>query len=507
MKIVHNIFILFCLLLWNNIAHAQRNNIWCFGDSAGIDFSIPANPVPISTSLVTRGSCVSIADTSGELLFYANTRSGAGGVITGLVWNKNHLLLNNGDSISGGGWYQEMVIVPMPDCDSLYYLFSIGVTMPNGLKFSVINMKSNGGLGTVIQKNVSLVSGTKYVDCINAVKHGNGRDWWIIVRPSPVGQPQYNNEWHLFLVSPVGISAMPGQNVGYLNGTNLGKISISPNGSKISFVNLAGLIELYSFDRCTGNISNANLVEPELTIGPYPYYWSCEYSQSGRYLYVSSQMSAVNYLWQYDTWASNIFSTKTLIWQSVSPPSYIGELKSGPDEKIYLSSSWRSPNGASNFPYDSTMYYLENMNLSVINSPDSAGTACDFQPWSFYLGGKRSYLGLPNNPDYDMPALAGSPCDTLVGINEAILQTQQSTLSVYYSPNWETAFINADKLKGNNCKLQVFDAVGKMVFEEQSKIQPPYYTKNLNCINYKKGVYLVVLQTDAERLVKKFVVE
>ncbi|MBL0341084.1 MAG: T9SS type A sorting domain-containing protein [Bacteroidetes bacterium] len=59
----------------------------------------------------------------------------------------------------------------------------------------------------------------------------------------------------------------------------------------------------------------------------------------------------------------------------------------------------------------------------------------------------------------------------------------------------------------NNCKLQVFDAVGKMVFEEQSKIQPPYYTKNLNCVNYKKGVYLVVLQTDVERLVKKFVVE
>ncbi|MBL0341083.1 MAG: hypothetical protein IPP71_09240 [Bacteroidetes bacterium] len=356
-----------------------------------------------------------------------------GYITNGEINKPNGDIIVNGDSVVGLGWYQEMTIVPDLEDTSKYYVFSIGVTTDPGLWFSKVDMNLNNGLGAVTQKNIQLLN-FKMVDCINAVKHGNGRDWWIIVRPSPVGQPQYNNEWHLFLISTSGISAMPVQNVGYLNGTNLGKISFSPNGSKISFVNLAGLIELYSFDRCTGNISNANLVEPELTIGPYPYYWSCEYSQSGRYLYVSSQMSAVNYLWQYDTWASNIFSTKTLIWQSVSPPSYIGALKRGPDEKIYVSSSWRSPNGASNFPYDSTMYYMENMNLSVINSPDSAGTACDFQPWSFYLGGKRTYLGLPNNPDYDMPALSGSPCDTLVGINEAILQTQQSTLSVYYSP-------------------------------------------------------------------------
>ncbi|MBL0341881.1 MAG: hypothetical protein IPP71_13640 [Bacteroidetes bacterium] len=48
------------------------------------------------------------------------------------------------------------------------------------------------------------------------------------------------------------------------------------------------------------------------------------------------------------------------------------------------------------------------MTLSVINYPDSLGTACGYSPFSFYLGGKRTYYGLPNNPDYDMPAIAGS---------------------------------------------------------------------------------------------------
>jgi hypothetical protein len=42
-------------------------------------------------------------------------------------------------------------------------------------------MRLNGGLGAVTQKNVQLQS-FQQVDCINAVKHGNGRDWWVIFR-------------------------------------------------------------------------------------------------------------------------------------------------------------------------------------------------------------------------------------------------------------------------------------------------------------------------------------
>ncbi|MBK9424820.1 MAG: hypothetical protein IPN54_11950 [Bacteroidetes bacterium] len=117
------------------------------------------------------------------------------------------------------------------------------------------------------------------------------------------------------------------------------------------------------------------------------------------------------------------------------------------------------------------------MNLSVINHPDSLGALCDFQPWSFYLGGKRTYIGLPNNPDYELPALAGSPCDTLVGVSEISFQEEQSNLYVYYSPQWQTAFINANQLKGTSSKLQVFDVIGNLVFEESTKFYPPYYTK------------------------------
>jgi hypothetical protein len=86
---------------------AQRGNIWCFGDSAALDFSGGA-PVPSSKFSCFSGfSCVSIADTNGDLLFYAHTRSGAGGIITGLIYNSNNQLLMDGDSIAGGGWYKK----------------------------------------------------------------------------------------------------------------------------------------------------------------------------------------------------------------------------------------------------------------------------------------------------------------------------------------------------------------------------------------------------------------
>ncbi|MBL7913493.1 MAG: T9SS type A sorting domain-containing protein [Bacteroidia bacterium] len=505
MKLYQALFLILALsiIVWD--AQAQRGNIWCFGDSALIDFN---SGVPVSgvSSLDTRGTCISIADTTGNLLFYGNTRAATAGAYNTLFWNKNHQLMLGGDSIAGDGWYHELVIVPNPADDSLYYVFSVGVTYSIGLLYSIVDIRGDNGLGAVVQKNIPLLGSIRMVDCLTAIKHGNGRDWWVIARPSPVQQPTYNNIWNIFLISPTGITSSSVQNVGELNGTNLGNIAVSPDGSKICFTNLGGLIENYDFDRCTGLLSNPVLIEPQLTIGPYPYYWSSEFSQSGRYLYVTSS-TVIGKLWQYDTWASNIAASKTLIWQMTFPPATIGSVKRGPDNKIYLSCAWNDSTNSNNYPYPPTAYYTENMNLSVINSPDSAGTACDFQPWSFYLGGKRTYWGLPNNPDYDLPTLAGSPCDTLVSQNELAGAATVGSLHVYYHPAWEKAFINASNLKGKSGKLLVYDMHGKVVHSEPLRILNGYYTRDLSMIGYAKGMYLITIQTEKERLTKKVMVE
>lgn len=102
-------------MLWESNGLAQnRNNIWCFGDSSGINFGTVPNPVTFSSSVVSRGSCVSIADTNGDVQFYAHTRSGIGNGVTTLVFDSNHQVMPNGTNIKGEGWYNELLIIPDP---------------------------------------------------------------------------------------------------------------------------------------------------------------------------------------------------------------------------------------------------------------------------------------------------------------------------------------------------------------------------------------------------------
>jgi hypothetical protein len=502
MKQLFCIFLVW-LLLGGSASAQKRNNIWCFGDSSGIDFNLPNGPVPISTILNTRGSCVSIADTSGQLLFYSAYDETAGifGTDPVKVYTKYNSVMNNGDSIKGGGWYKELVIVPASLPDSIYYLFNIGVTHDFGLFYSMIDMKQNNGFGAVIQKNIQLQS-FKCTDGINAVKHGNGRDWWLIFRRWDTN----NAEFYMYLISQNGLSNVSIQNIGSSTMNGFTNMTFSPDGSKMVVINLAGLMEIYDFDRCTGMLSNPVTLHPEPTSAPYGRFWGCEFSANGRFLYVTVNNDTANKLYQYDLQSIDPVASRVILENGNNILIGIGFLKRGPDNKIYFGHAWECQAFPSCYPYPDSVYNYVNMNLSVINYPDSLGSACNYTPYSFYLGGTRTHYGLPNNPDYDLPALTGSPCDTLVSIGEAP-QMQQATINVFYHTVWEKAFINASNLKGKNGKLLVYDMQGKIIHQEPLRIQNGYYTRDLSMQGKAHGVYLVIVQTEEERLTKKIITE
>jgi len=481
----------------------NRGNVWCFGDSAGIDFNNGA--VPINSSLNTRGSCVSYCDTLGQLILYTST--GWADIFTNFpfstqIFNSSDSMILNGDSIRGNNWYKELVLIPMPDDSTKYYLFSAGVTSGPGFSYSLVDMNQNGGLGEVVQKNVLLES-FNVVDGLSAVKHGNGRDWWVIIRNASV----YSNQHYVFLVSPNGISPPFIQSVGSANHTNLGTYTNSPDGNKLIFTNLIGLMELYDFDRCTGVISNPVTIHPEPTTAPYGRFWGCEFSANGRFLYVSTYNTIESALFQYDLLSSNPVATRCTLEYNPGPRIGNGFLRRGPDQKIYFGRAWECSAFPDCYPYPDSVYNYVNMNLSVINYPDSLGAACGYAPFSFYLGGKRTYYGLPNNPDYDLPALTGSPCDTLVSINESANTNTNASLHVYYAPDWEKAFINADKLKGKKYSLRMVDILGKEVYSESGTLNSQYFSRDLNCASYAKEMYIVVLETEKEKLTKKILIE
>jgi hypothetical protein len=477
----------------------KRGAVWCFGDSAMVDFSDTSNITLGTSVLKTRGSCVSISDTTGNLQFYAYTRAGINGNTT-ILRNSTDSIVLNGTSIVGEGWYRELVLFPFPGNDTLFILFSIGVTGSSqaGFYYSIVDMNANGGLGEVIQKNVQLQT-FQNVDCLSAIKHGNGRDWWVFSRR----WDNTNNEWSIYKVNDSGVSSPIITNVGSSQSTGFGNISFNKHGTRMSYINTRGLIELYDFDRCTGIISNPVAISQENTSPPYPNYWSAEFSPSGKFLYVVRIPAVTNdssKLFQFDLTSPNIAASKQTLWTT---PFMItmGQLKRAPDNKIYLTTNYYQL-----YPYLDTQYSYINMNLSVINSPDSLGLSCDLDTFGLYLGGKRSYVGLPNNPDYDLPALAGSPCDTLVGIGNAP-QLQQASLNVFYHSTWQKAFINASNLKGKNGKLLVYDMQGKIIHQEPLRIQNGYYTRDLSMQGKAHGVYLVIVQTEKERLTRKMITD
>ena len=488
--------IVFALILPLFCTAQNRNSVWCFGDSAGIDFGT-GTPIAIPSSVISRGSCVSISDTSGDLLFYAFTRAGIAGN-SGRVYNKNHVLMDNGDSLLGQGWYQELVIVPDPAADSSFYIFSIGVTNSSspGLFYSKVVFSNNNINGIVTQKNIQLQS-FKMVDCINAVKHGNGRDWWVIFRKSDFPSSS-NNDFYTYLITPTGIQNVSIQSIGAQNITNLGHIAFTSDGTRMVFTNLNGVIDLFNFDRCTGLLSNSISIESGVTSPPEPFYWSCEFSPDASKLYVTAS-ETITYLFQFDLNNSNIASTKDTLWTLLFPEYAGGGLKRAPDDKIYLS-TWYYDGFNTPYPYPDTVYNMYNMNLSVINSPDSLGAACDFQPYSFYLGGRRAYLGLPNNPDYELGPLVGSPCDTLVSISEPQPTIINPQLHIYFHPQWQTAFINASNLTGTKGTMEIIDTQGKLVHREDMQITNGYFTRNFNMTGMADGMYFVNLISSGQRL-------
>nr|MBK9651654.1 T9SS type A sorting domain-containing protein [Bacteroidota bacterium] len=407
-------------------------------------------------------------------------------------------MLKNGDSIVMGLWYHEVVIINNPSDISKYYVFSIGVTGNYGLYYSIVDMNANGGQGEVTQKN-TMLQNFKMVDCLTAIKHGNGRDWWIIFRKSdfPGGN---NSDYYEYLISPNGLSNMIVQNVGSINSTNAASISFNSDGSKFVFLNYKGMLEIYDFDRCTGVISNPVNIHPEKTQGPWPQRWSSAFSPSDSLLYVT-QIAAFApdscYLKQYNLTTTNIATSAHTLWTTPFMLN-MGQLKLAPDGKIYQSNNYYG-----GYPYSDTTYNMYNMNLSVINSPDSLGAACNLQPYSFYLGGKRTYFGFPNNPDYFLGPKVGSPCDTLSAFTQAAHNVVISNL--FPNPNNGTFTVNYFLQTGKTGELKIFNTNGQKIYQQHL---PHYtYSQTIELNKLPVGIYALQIQSGEKMIIKKFVVK
>jgi hypothetical protein len=470
------------------LVKAQKQDyVWCFGDSAGLDFN-SGSPVPFQSAMNAHEAASSIADKQGNLLFYVGDRNFSTQYSS--VRNFNHQIMYNGDSLlSAGSVTNGLMIVPFPDDSNKYYLFHRSYP-PGLLYYSVIGISLQGGLGAVDQKNILLIGNTNLAERIGAIKHANGRDWWVFIHPYG------NNEFQLMLVTPQGIAGPFSQFIGSVYSTLssfIGEIATSINGDKIAIASSSGFIDVFDFDRCLGVISNWINIGPLNPTIPFNSYYGCEFSENSQLLYVSIGEPPYSQLLQYNLLSPAPWVPYYIYTNSHDSISF-GQLQRGPDRKIYMANAY-IPNWP-NSTFDSL-----NMYIGVINDPDSIGLACNFTPYSVYLGGRRSFYSLPNMPNYNLGALAGSPCDTLTGINQATVSNH--VFEIFPSPVTEYFTIkkSATENSENVFNIKIFDSSGKLVYEDNEYI----VDTKINCSEFHSGLYAVSITRNRHQWFSKFI--
>jgi len=489
-------FIYFAVAFWLHFStvHAQRNGQWVvgynqtgvpngFNDLFIMDFRTPMVTFDlIDTIAFFMFSCnASICDTSGNLLFYTN------GVA---IMNAEHDTMMNGDNLSPGNltYYvsngmlganaiQSALILPWPDNQDQYVVIHHGdynsflSTFPydydfvDTLYYSKVDMTMNNGLGEVVNKNQHLWVGdlpTRQLmnpGSITATRHANGRDWWIISHKDSTDQ--FMN----FLLTPQGFQGPFYQSIGPLCFEYKGQSAFSPDGSKYAFFNYGNTrIHLFDFDRCTGlfsnyiNITNINAIHYG-SIG-------VAFSPNSRYLYTSSHVKIA----QWDTYASNVAASKVVVAEidSVPCPNYWNQfylMQLAFDGKIYVSSN------------------NSNHCMTVINDPDVGGTGCNAVPHGLTIP-RSNASSVPNHPNYELGALAGSPCDTLTTTGQ--IYSQQINISGYPNPAQEIFVLTYPAFEHVG-KIEIFDVLGGLVL---SDIVPPWsQIQKIDISNLSSGIY------------------
>jgi len=357
MIIYWSIFLLCCCP-----AFAQKEAAnWYFGNKAGVSFNNTAPVALLDGQLITNEGCAAISNGDGALQFYTDGTT---------VYNKNHAIMQNGTGLLGNvSSTQSAMIIPAPTNAGKYYIFTVAHEgTVAGLNYSEVDMLLDGGMGAITAKNIRLDPGYRTAEKITAVRHADGQQIWIITHRMD------SDKFTSFLVSSTGVDQTPvvsaaGQFTGAGAAVAIGYLKASPNGKKLASAkqNIAPSIELFDFDSSTGIVSNPLLLSRD---GGY----GIEFSPDSKRLYYSIFSSDI---YQFDLSIpdpNSIINSRTLIATGT-----FAALQLALDGKIYATKNG-TPNG---------------LTLSVINAPNNAGTACNFQLTGISLAGRSSTLGLP----------------------------------------------------------------------------------------------------------------
>ena len=395
----------------------------------------------------------SISDSSGNLLFYTN-----GCVIAGA----DDAVLPNGDDINPGwahdlfcnvqkrgyaGGFPSVIILPKPNCDSIWYIFHKSVLYvetpvsdgyQDKILYSIVVKEPSTGKLKVTQKNVELINTPLSWGEFIAVKHADGASWWLV---TPL---RNSNTFLFFRFDSSGVAFSHEQTIGNLpppSKEGYGQMSFNHQGTKMARYFPEHPFQLFDFDRLNGFLSNPLSVQ--VNYDPISFEGGCCFSPNGRFLY----LTAVTNMYQFDLETSDISASQVTVetWDGFKDPigTTFNKCQLGPDCKIYIDGP------------DLRYYH-------VIHQPDLPGLACEAEQRGLVM---PTPIGpsLPYFPNYRLgpPDNPGPPCTATVSV-QGVAGASGVGLKVFPNPASQMVYLDY-RIEGGDARFELWNTLGQVM--------------------------------------------
>ncbi|MBL7771548.1 MAG: T9SS type A sorting domain-containing protein [Chitinophagaceae bacterium] len=450
--------------------------------------------MPPYTAIVLRGLSSISDSTTGRPLFFCNSRR---------IFDTLGNTMDNGDRLVDSFIYnpvnaadlypQNSIILPLGNKrffvaianitdSSINHCFNGTQCLPirsnsDDWRYNIVDMNMNGGAGKVVVKNQHLLYKTFLKAALQtAVRHANGRDWWLL-KPANDSVPGM----YRFLISSdsiIGPMFQPWDDIYAPAWNYTGQLSFSVDGTKLASVtHFTNKLVTGDFDRCTGLLSNRkeyNIPYDTLIAGIWmdSISMGVAYSLNNRFIYVSRYANVL----QLDTQETD----SNLAWylvkengDSITPAqpninycTPYSTLFNGPDGRIYVGHI------TSGCPY---------LGISVIDYPNQKGALCGWCNQCLPSPAADTIFpsSFSNQPNYNLGPTSNPNC---FPSNVPSIPLVPTEFTIYPNPSFGTIEIRS------SCKqegyFQLYDLHGKLVYKnvlkpnETQTLQLPVYLLN-----------------------------
>jgi len=472
-------------------ANAQiQDNIWLFGtssvDTFVLDYQWGNTTVDFSNieprfyynqeiSMDFSGANASICDEEGNLILYSNGMQIMGPENVPILhgdtiaysnywenWVQKDWFPDGSDWVTGFPLIQDIVLLPISNKRFFALYKKRRIDGENVLTESLIYSdikKNQDGQYEVIAKDKLIMEDIFDVAQMNACRHANGRDWWLIQ------QNIEGDSLFVFIIDYQGVKLHQKvhSNIILKESNSLSQVAFNSKGDKYAQAiridieeKNSQVITHYNFDRCLGELTS-NISD---TIDNFATFPVLAFSPSGRYLYASTYETLYQYDLTEEDWVSSrlpIAEYDGFFFQYTESTgkqeTKLGPLTLAPDGRIY------------SVPPGNQRY------LHTIEYPNERGEEANVIQHKIKIP-TSNFRSIPNFPFYRLGPEDGSPCDTLGLDNQCIAQFRyaQDTMDhlkvrftdiSYFRPeNWTWDFGDGTTYEGKKPYFHTFPEDG-----------------------------------------------